>query len=53
MKNTNNTTKRTLDEIIDVDQYIVSKGTRRVYKKKLVLKENGDMLLNSTFIIYL
>ena len=23
MKNTNNTTKRTLDEIIDVDQYIV------------------------------
>lgn len=50
MKNTNNTTKRTLDEIIDVNQYIVSKGTRRVYKKKLVLRENGDMRLNSTFV---
>ena len=40
-------------EVTDEDQYIVSKGTRRVYKKKLVLKENGDMQLNSTFIIYL
>ena len=34
MKNTNNTTKRTLDEIIDVDQYIVSKGTHGEYIRK-------------------
>lgn len=42
--------KRSLDEIIDVDQYIVSKGIRRVYKEKLILKEDGTMKLNNTFI---
>lgn len=33
MKNTNNTTKRTLDEIIDVDQYIVSRAHGEYIRK--------------------
>lgn len=42
--------KRKLENFIDINQYIVSKGTRRIYEEKLVLKENGDMRLNNTFI---
>ena len=42
--------KRTLSSIIDVNQYVVSKGTRKVYREKLILREDGKMNLNSTFI---
>lgn len=41
--------KRKLEDYIDINQYIVSKGIRNIYEKKLVLKENGEMRLNSTF----
>lgn len=42
--------KRKIEEIIDIDHYIVSKGIRKIYEEKLVLKENGEMRLNNTFI---
>lgn len=42
-------TKRKLEDIIDINQYIVSKGIRKIYEEKLVLKENGEMRLNNTF----
>ena len=37
--------KRTLESIIDVSQYIVSKGVRKVYREKLVLYADGAMKL--------
>ncbi len=42
--------KRTLESIIDVSQYIVSKGVRKVYREKLVLYADGAMKLNNTFV---
>ena len=42
--------KRTLGNIIDISQYIVSTGVRRIYREKLVLYEDGTMRLNNTFV---
>lgn len=49
MENTKET-KRKLEDIIDINQYIISKGIRKIYEEKLVLRENGQIQLNNTFI---
>lgn len=42
--------KRTLENIIDVGQCIISKEVRKVYREKLVLYADGVMKLNNTFV---
>ena len=42
--------KRKLEDIIDVKKYYVSRGTKRLYEKKLIIKQNGQMSMNSTFL---
>ena len=44
------TAKRKLEDIIDVKKYYVSRGTKRLYEKKLIIKQNGQMSMNSTFL---
>ena len=44
------TTKRKLEDIIDLKKYYVSHGTKRLYEKKLVVKQNGQLSMNSTFM---
>ena len=44
------TAKRKLEDIIDVKKYYVSHGTKRLYEKKLVIKHNGQLSMNSTFM---
>lgn len=42
--------KRKLEDIIDVKKYYVSHGTKRLYEKKLIIRQNGQMSMNSTFL---
>lgn len=42
--------KRKLEDIIDVGKYYVSRGTKRLYEKKLVIRKNGQLSMNSTFM---
>ena len=44
------TAKRKLEDIIDVKKYYVSHGTKRLYEKKLIIRQNGQMSMNSTFL---
>lgn len=44
------TTKRKLEDIIDVKKYYVSHGTKRIYEKKVIIKRDGEIKMNSTFI---
>ena len=44
------TAKRKLEDIIDVKKYHVSHGTKRLYEKKLIIRQNGQMSMNSTFL---
>ena len=44
------TAKRKLEDIIDVKKYFVSHGTKRLYEKKLIIRQNGQMSMNSTFL---
>lgn len=42
--------RRNLENIIDTNKYVVSKGIRKCYTEKLFLRENGEIQLNSTFL---
>lgn len=44
------TAKRKLEDIIDVKKYYVSHGTKRLYEKKLIIRQNGQMSMNSIFL---
>ena len=44
------TAKRKLEDIIDVKKYYVSHGTKRLYEKKLIIRQNGQMSMNSPFL---
>ncbi len=44
------TAKRKLEDIIDVKKYYVSHGTKRLCEKKLIIRQNGQMSMNSTFL---
>ena len=44
------TAKRKLEDIIDVKKYYVSHGTKRLYEKKLIIRQNGQMSMNNTFL---
>ena len=51
-KERDNTTgaKRKLADYIDESQYVISRGTKRAYDKKLTVSDNGTIKLNSTFV---
>ena len=42
--------KRKLSDYIDESQYVISRGTKRAYDKKLTVSDNGTIKLNSTFV---
>ena len=41
--------KRKLSDIIDRNQYVISRGTKREYEKKLIVYGDGIIKMNSTF----
>ena len=50
MEYTNDKANRTLESVINVNQYIVVKGIRKRFKEKLILKADGELKFNSTFL---